>query len=146
MDRLVNLIPNSAQLQGIFSQAAAPAFLLGAAAAFISILMTRLAGLVERIRHLRDPADGATILPRPHPDLLYLRRRAELLHGAIFLALLAGIATTLLLMVMAASGFLGLAHIYGAGLLFGLATVLFTLSLIRFAQEVRLALHELRDF
>jgi hypothetical protein len=139
----MDFVPSASQLQAIFAQAAAPAFLLAGIAAFISILMSRLTALVDRIRSLSATAESNPITGKFKVDIPYLKRRALLLHKAVYLALLAGIATTMLLMVMAGSAFLRLEHIYGAGLLFGVATVLFAVSLLKFAQEVRLALHEI---
>ena len=55
----------------------------------------------------------------------------------------AGIATAFLLIVMAFFTFFGFPHIYGGGLLFGVAVILFILSLFNFALEVRMALREL---
>lgn len=142
----MNFVPNAAQLQSIFAQAAAPAFLIAGVAAFISILLSRLTAVIDRIRYLSGIADSDPALANLKGDIPYLKRRALLLHKAVYLALLAGIATTMLLIVMAASAFMRLQHIYGGGLLFGIATTLFTLSLFRFAQEVRVALHEIDQF
>ncbi len=141
----MNFVPSAAQLQSIFTQAAAPAFLLAAVAAFISILMARLSAAVERIRYLSAIADSDPVSGKLKVDIPYLKRRALLLHRAVYLALLGGIATTLLLIVMSGSAFFGLQHIYGAGLLFGIATVLLTLSLFTFAQEIRVALLEINQ-
>ncbi|HTZ35011.1 MAG TPA: DUF2721 domain-containing protein [Stellaceae bacterium] len=132
----MNFVPNAAQLQAMFAQAAAPAFLLGGIAAFISILMSRITTLTGQIH---AHGDGA----KPKDPIAGLKRRIVLLHRAAYLALLAGIATTFLLIVMALFTFIGLQHIYGAGLLFGIAVTLFTLSLFNFAMEVRTALREL---
>jgi hypothetical protein len=141
----MNLVPTATQLQSIFAQAAAPAFLLAGVAAFVSILMSRLAAIVDRIRYLSAIAESDPVSGKLKGDIPYLKRRALLLHRAVYLALLAGIATTLLLIVMSGSAFMGLQHIYGAGLLFGIATVLFTLSLFKFAQEIRVALYEINQ-
>ncbi len=53
---------------------------------------------------------------------------------------------TLLLAVMFITGFLGLKHAYGAGLLFIVATVFLGSALIRFAQEARISLHEYDEY
>jgi hypothetical protein len=139
----MNFVPSAEQLASIFSQAAAPAFLIGGIAAFISVLMGRLNGIVDRLRHLSDIADGDPVHGKYKADIPFLKRRASLLHRAAYLALLAGIATTLLLMLSVLSAFLKLQHLYGGGLLFGIATALLSVALYKFAQEVRLALVEL---
>src|SRR5262245_48628809 len=46
----MNFLPEAEQLSHILSLATAPAFLLGAVAAFVAVLMNRLSGVVERIR------------------------------------------------------------------------------------------------
>ncbi len=53
---------------------------------------------------------------------------------------------TLLLAVMLITGFLGLKHAYGAGLLFIVATVFLGSALIRFAQEARISLNEYDEY
>ena len=68
-----------------------------------------------------------------------LRRRARLLSDGIILSLGGGVCATLLLAVLFASQFFGLKHIYGAGLLFFIATLLLGVALFRFAQEAWLA-------
>ncbi len=44
------------------------------------------------------------------------------------------------------TGFLGLKHAYGAGLLFIVATVFLGSALIRFAHEARISLHEYDEY
>jgi hypothetical protein len=139
----MNFVPNGAQLQAMFAQAAAPAFLLGGIAAFISILMSRTTVLMAQIRSLNEIPDSDSERASLKGEIPHLKRRAFLLHRAAYLALLAGIATALLLVVMALFTFIGLQHIYGGGLLFGIAVILFILSLFNFAMEVRIALREL---
>jgi Protein of unknown function (DUF2721) len=45
-------VPTADQLSQIMSHAIAPAFLLGAVAAYISILLSRMTTVVDRIRSL----------------------------------------------------------------------------------------------
>jgi hypothetical protein len=139
----MNFVPNATQLQAMFAQAAAPAFLLGGIAAFISIVMSRTTAVMAQIRSLNDIPDRDPDRAVLKGEIPHLKRRAFLLHRAAYLALLAGIATAILLVVMALFTFMGLQHIYGAGLLFGVAVVLFIMSLFNFAREVRLALREI---
>jgi len=47
----------------VISQATAPAFILGAVAGFVSILLGRMTAVVERIRHLNDITDTDTSVP-----------------------------------------------------------------------------------
>jgi hypothetical protein len=141
----MNFVPNATQLQAMFAQAAAPAFLLGGIAAFISILMSRITVLMAQIRGLNDIPASDTDRAKLKSGIPHLKRRAFLLHRAAYLALLAGIATAFLLVVMAFFTFFGFQHIYGGGLLFGISVVLFIASLFNFAMEVRIALSELEQ-
>jgi hypothetical protein len=124
--------PDAVQLSHVISEATAPAFVLGAVAGFVSILLTRLTAIVERIRHLNDIGDDERSRAQLKTDLPRLRRRAGILNNATRLALASGVCTALLLVVAFGSAFLGLQHVYGAGLLFFLAV-----SAWRIALQVR---------
>jgi hypothetical protein len=123
-------LATTAQLQATFAQAAAPAFPLGGIAAFISILMSRITTLMGQTRGLNEISDTDVDRAKLKGESPQLKRRAILLHRAAYLALLADIATALLLIVMALFTFIGLEHIYGGALLFGIVIVLFILSLL----------------
>jgi len=142
----MNFIPDANQLTSIFSQALAPAFLLGAVAGFVSLLMRRLHGVVERLASLTKIAGSGTPQADVIHEIPYLKRRAVLLNTAAYLALSAGIATTLLLLVSFAAAVFKLHHIYGGALLFALANGLLMVSLFKFAQEVRVELSEIRQY
>jgi hypothetical protein len=143
---LISLIPSAEELAAIFAHAAAPAFLLAGVAGFISVLMTRLNGVVDRIRNLSEIADDDPARAGLKSEIPTLKRRAVLLHSAAFLALMAGISTTLLLMLSVATALLRLQHLFGGVILFGVAAAMLSLALFRFAQEVRVALHELERY
>ncbi|HTV29487.1 MAG TPA: DUF2721 domain-containing protein [Xanthobacteraceae bacterium] len=142
---LLNLVPNATQLQAMFAQAAAPAFLLAAIAAFISILMARTAALMAQIRGLSEIPDSDPVRTKLKDEIPHLKRRAFLLHRAAYLGLLAGIATACLLVLMSLYTFFGVERMYGAGFLFAVAVGLFISSLFNFAMEVRVALRELHQ-
>src|SRR6516164_8765080 len=91
--------PDAVQLSHVISEATAPAFVLGAVAAFVSVLLTRLTAVVERIRHVNDISDDEQSRARLKADLPRLRRRARLLNNATRLALASGVCTALLLVV-----------------------------------------------
>jgi len=138
----MDLIPDASQLSQVMSQAAGPAFVLGAVAAFIAVLLSRMTAVIERIRSLNEIADEDTARARLKSDIPRLRQRANLLNRATHLALLSGICTSLLLVVGFVSAFFRLRHEYGAGLLFAAAIGLLGWSLFRFGQEVRMGLSE----
>lgn len=138
---MIDLVPDADQLSRVMSQATAPAFILGAVAGFVSILLGRMTAVIERIRNLNEISDDDR---RAHlkSDIPRLRRRAELLNSATHLALASGLCTALLLVVGFGSAFFRLPHEYGAGFLFLFAVALLGAALFRFGQEVRIGLSE----
>ena len=138
----MELIPNIDRLTQIFSNAVAPSFFLGAIAAFVSLMMSRLAAVNARIKATRALPDQDRAVVGSGMGLGPLRRRARLLSDGIILSLGGGVFATLLLAVLFASQFFGLKHVYGAGLLFFVATLLLGVALFRFAQEAWLARRE----
>jgi len=99
----------------VISEATAPAFVLGAVAGFVSILLGRLTSILERIRNLNDIGDDERSRAHLKSDLPRLRRREGLLINATRLALASGVCTSLLLAVAFGSAFMRLEHAYGAG-------------------------------
>ena len=65
--------PDAIQLSHVISEATAPAFVLGAVAGFVSILVGRLTSVIER-----DIADDEDSRAHLKSDLPRLRRRAGL--------------------------------------------------------------------
>jgi hypothetical protein len=142
----MDLVPDAGQLSQVMSQATGPAFVLGAVAAFIAVLLSRMTVVIDRIRSLNEIADNDTARAHLKSDIPRLRKRAKLLNSATHLALLSGICTSLLLVVGFVSAFFRLRHEYGAGFLFAAAIGLLGGSLFRFAQEVRMGLSEADHF
>jgi hypothetical protein len=138
----MDIVPDSGQLSQVMVQATAPAFILGAVAGFVSILLGRMTSVIDRVRSLNEIADGDTARAHLKSDIPRLRRRAKLLNSATRWALVSGMCTSLLLVVGFASAFFRLHHEYGAGILFALAVALLGGSLFRFSQEVRIGLSE----
>jgi hypothetical protein len=138
----MNFVPDAAEIAQLMAQSTAPAFVLGAVAAFIAVLLSRMTIVLERVRNLNEIPDGDTARSHLKADIPLLRRRAKLLNSATHLALISGMCTALLLVVGFASAFFKVRHEYGAGLLFALAIGLLGGSLYRFAQEVRMGLSE----
>jgi Protein of unknown function (DUF2721) len=140
-----DFVPDIQRLTQIFSQATAPTFFLGAVAAFVSLMSSRLGAIVARIRALNAiPHDD----PRAHlkTDVERLRRRARLLNSGMHASLIAGICATLLLAIIFTVEFFGFKYAYGAGLLFVVATIALGIGLVRFAQEARIGLSEADEF
>jgi hypothetical protein len=139
---MIYLIPDAQRLSQIFSNALAPTFFLGAVAAFVSLMSSRLSAVIERVRTLNAITDEDQARVHLKVDLVRLRRRARLLNSGILAALRGGVCATLLLAIMFITGFVGLKHAYGAGLLFIIATDFLGFALVRFAQEARISLAE----
>lgn len=133
------------ELSQIISEATAPAFILGAMAGLISVLVGRLNRVVDRANVLNAIADDDPVRGRLKTDIPRLRRRAALINKALQFALISGIFTTCLVLVAFASAFLGGNHAYGAAVLFMLAMGFFATSLIYLWSEVRIAVNEI-DF
>jgi hypothetical protein len=125
----------------VISHATAPAFLLGAIAGFVSVLMTRMNNIIDRSRALHaiaeDDARAGLKL-----DIPRLKSRAKLANRATYFAVASGIATTFLIVLAFGCALLGLQHEPGAALLFIVAVSLFCASLFELAREVRIALVE----
>jgi hypothetical protein len=133
--------PSASQLSQVISQAVAPAFILGALAAFISVLSLRMNRVVDRSQTLNAIGDDRA---RAHlkADLPRLKQRAVLLNNAILFASLSGIVATLLVVVAFVIAFFGFEHERGIAVLFILTLGLFAASLVNFVRETRIALHE----
>lgn len=142
MNNLTSLAPSLNQLSSIIGSVAAPAFLLGAVAAFISVLMSRMNRVIDRSQFLyKIPnADEKSYLKA---DIPRLKRRAELLNRSVLCATIAAIVTALLVIVAFISAMLHLAHEYGVAILFIVALGFFLVSLIDLARETSMALSDL---
>lgn len=125
-------------LSEIISHVVAPAFMLGAVASYVSILVSRTNQLLERIRNV-SALDGREDLKK---DLPRLRRRAGLLHRAILLSIGSGAAAALLIIVAFSAALLETHHVWFAAALFIVSMVLLLCSLLAFAMEVRIGLTE----
>lgn len=137
--------PSMTQLSQVISQAAAPAFLLGAVASFLAVLMTRMSRIVDRSRLLSSIADNHVAKAHLKADIPRLKRRARLVSRAIFSVVASGIFTTLLLIMAFVNAFFQIAHEQGVGILFIVALGFFAFALVSMALEARIALHDL-DF
>ena len=139
---MISETPSVNQLSQVISQAAAPAFLLGALAAFIAVLISRLNRIIDRTIILNGiPADDA-VKSRLKADLPRLMRRAAMVNRAILWAVIGSIAVTVLVIVAFASAFFEVQHERGVAVLFMISLGAFTISLIDFARDVRIALSE----
>jgi hypothetical protein len=95
------------ELSQIISQAIAPAFLLGAMAAFISVLIGRLNRIVDHSIALAAKKDNDTSKGHVKAIISILRRRAKLLNRALEYGVVAAIFITLLVIAAFASAAVG---------------------------------------
>jgi hypothetical protein len=133
---------NVEQLSTMISHAVAPAFLLAAIAALVSILINRMAGVTDRIRNLNQIADGDSTRTWLKADIARLKRREILLNQSLQLAVTSAIGIAILLLIGFVVAFLGYRHEPGAGVLFIVSLCLLVGSLFRFLQDVRISLSE----
>jgi hypothetical protein len=127
------------ELSRIISQATAPAFLLGATAAFISVLIGRLNRVVDGYVALQVNEAGDPSIGRLRVSMSSLTRRVKLLNRALEYAVIAAIFIVFLVIAAFASVAVGINQVYGAALLFVVALGFFAASLICFWLEVRIA-------
>lgn len=133
------------QVSQVIIHATAPAFLLGAVAAFVAVLITRMNRVVDRavlLAELDDNAANAGL----KSDIPLLKRRAGLLNNAIFWAVASAISVSVLVMLAFLSALFGFRHEPGVALLFIVSLVMFTLALVYLAREVRTAFNELKHY
>jgi hypothetical protein len=139
----MNFEPGSVEhLSQIISHVVAPAFLLGAVASFISILMSRMNGVLDRLRVLNAlPADGhdkSTL----KADIPRLERRAQLLNRSVLLSIGSGAVATILILVAFGAALLQSHHVWIAAILFMISMALLFASLVLFGIEVTIGLTE----
>ncbi|WP_079591741.1 DUF2721 domain-containing protein [Bosea thiooxidans] len=138
---ILPLAPSIDQIGRIIATVAAPAFLLGAVAAFISVIMVRINRVIDRSHYIHGISEHDT-RAYLRGDLPRLRHRASLLNRALFSAVMAAIMTSLIIIIAFVSALFHFAHEYGAAILFVAALILFCAALIDLARETRIALHQ----
>jgi uncharacterized membrane protein YgcG len=134
--------PSVSQLSQVITQAIAPAFLLGALAAFISVLILRMNRVVDRSQVLNAISDTDSGRAHLKADIPRLKQRSRLLNNATFFATASAIFATLLVMVAFVSAFFNIERERGVAALFVVTLGFFTAALVNLARETRIALHE----
>jgi hypothetical protein len=137
---------NIDQLSQVISHAIAPAFVLGAMSAFISMLSSRIDVVLLRIRSLNaipeEDADRAHL----KQDLLRLKRRLVLLRRALLLTISAGLVTTVLIVVAFALAILGVQHVWSVAILFIVALSLFCAAIVIVGLDGRISISSYDHF
>ena len=134
--------PSVSQLTQVISQAVAPAFILGALAALIAVLVARQNRVVDRSQALNAIGGDDPAKVHLKSDLPRLKRRAALLNNAILFSSISAIFATLLVIVAFVIAFFGIQHERGVAVLFIVTLGLFAAALVNLARETRIALHE----
>ena len=130
------LVTDIDQLSVAISHATAPAFMLGAVAAFLSILIARLERIVDKNKALRSSDSDTNLDPTGAISASFLRRM-ELLSRAILLAVLSALLTAALLIAAFLAALVGLGHGQLVAMMFTLALLLLMASLLQLAREIR---------
>ena len=138
--------PTAAQLSQVISQVTAPAFLLGAVAGFISVLISRMNRIIDRSQALNAIAEEDKIRGLLKSDIPRLKRRALLLNKAILFSTISAIVTSALVIIAFMSAYFNMAHEYGVAVFFIVALGFFTAALVKLAREITIALNEYDHF
>ncbi|CCE11682.1 conserved membrane hypothetical protein [Bradyrhizobium sp. STM 3843] len=134
--------PSVEQLSQVIVQVTAPSFILGAVAGFVSLLISRMNRVTDRIQALDALPNGDGAKTRLKRDMPRLRRRAHLLNRAILFSGISAILTCLLVIVAFISAYYQVRHEYGVALLFVVALSFFTAALINLVRETSISVHE----
>ena len=138
---MLSMVPSIEQLSRIIGSVAAPAFLLGAVAAFTSVLISRLNRVIDRSRFLHSIVESDERKAYLKSDIPRLKRQALLLNQSILYCTVCAGITAFLVIVAFVSAMLHFAHEYGVAILFVAALSFFLLAIINLARETRIALH-----
>ncbi|MBR0899792.1 DUF2721 domain-containing protein [Bradyrhizobium tropiciagri] len=134
--------PSVEQISQVIVQVTAPSFLLGAVAGFVSLLISRMNRVTDRIQAGEAVPDGDHAKARFKRDMPQLRRRAELLNRSILYSTTSAILTCLLVIVAFISAYFQLRHEYGVAVLFIVALGFFTAGLVNLVRETWISVHE----
>jgi hypothetical protein len=129
------LVTDIDHLSLAISHATAPAFMLGAVAAFLSILISRLERVADRNRALRL-GDAAAIDPSGAIAASFSRRMV-LLSRAIYFAVLSALVTAALLIGAFIAALEGVGHARLVALMFAVSLALLIAALVELAREIR---------
>jgi hypothetical protein len=121
------------------SHATAPAFMLGAVAAFLNVIVGRFEKEVDRFHVLRVASPAA-----PAGTLAAVSRRLALLHRGMVFAALSGLCTAALLIVLFTGAIFDFPHRTGVASMFALALLLLMVSIIDLIRDLRVNFETMR--
>jgi hypothetical protein len=126
------------QVSVAIAHATAPAFMLGAVAGFLSILIARLERIGDRARALRSSDLGRDDPSTTEAMVVSYARRMRLLSRAIFFAVLSAVMTAALLISAFVAALFGAAHARIVATMFAISLALLMAALLELAREVRI--------
>lgn len=123
----------------------APVFLLAGIGAFLNVIASRLARVVDRARYLEDlhPDAGGDVRARYVRELQTLERRMTLASRSIFLGTASGLAVCLLVIVLFVGELIDFNLGDAIAVLFVVAVALLAGAMVLFLRETRIALASL---
>ncbi len=128
------LITDIDQLSVAISHATAPAFMLGAVAGFLTILIARLERVADKSKALRLSDENTDPTGAVATSFM---RRMELLSRAILFAVLSALVTAALLIAAFFAALVGIGHGQIVAMMFAVALMLLMASLVQLAREIR---------
>jgi hypothetical protein len=142
----MNELSNVGVVTHVIQLAVAPAFLLTAIAAMMTVMTNRLARIIDRARLLEGRLESAASenTSNLHADLATLSHRAKLINTAITLCTTTAIMVCAVIAILFLGNFLQFNISLPIALLFILAMLVLVLGLIIFLREVFLATSSLR--
>jgi Protein of unknown function (DUF2721) len=132
------VVPDIDHLSTAISHATAPAFMLGAVAGFLSILIARLERLTDRNRILRSGGLGDIDPAVKEVIARELGRRMVLLGRAIYFAVLSALVTAALLISAFFAALIGIGHGGIVALMFAASLALLMAALVELTLEIRI--------
>ena len=128
------LITDIDQLSVAISHATAPAFMLGAVAGFLTILIARLERVADKSKALRLSDENTDPTGAVAASFM---QRMELLSRAILFAVLSALVTAALLIAAFFAALVGIGHGQIVAMMFAVALMLLMASLVQLAREIR---------
>jgi hypothetical protein len=126
--------------------ALAPVFLLSGIAAFLGVLTSRLARLVDRARNLEREVREATAPDPAHAreQLSVMARRSRFINAAITLATISGLLIAMVVALLFSGTFVPINLAAYVAVLFVVSMTALVGAFLSFLLEVRIAIRSLR--
>ena len=116
------------EISHVIALSTAPAFLLGAAAAFSSLVMGKMTSIVTRIRTLNAIEDSDPTRAHLKADIPRLKRCAKLMGRTVVFLVGSGFVTTSLMALAFAGAVMKWQHETAVAVLFMIALALFAIA------------------